>query len=45
MDWAQAESALKLSSIERAQWPQIFEGLRAAETEALNYFNGGGNNV
>lgn len=40
MDWAQVESALSLSGIKRAQWPLIFEGLRTAETVAIEYFNG-----
>lgn len=40
MDWTQAEAALTLSGIKRAAWPQIFEGLRATETAALEYLNG-----
>jgi hypothetical protein len=39
VDFAQVESALTLSGIKRAQWPLIFEGLRAMENEALEYLN------
>ncbi|TXT23899.1 MAG: hypothetical protein FD134_1868 [Gallionellaceae bacterium] len=39
MDWQQVESALNLSGVERARWPLIFEGLRAMEAEALEFFN------
>jgi hypothetical protein len=39
IDWAQVEAALKMSGIERSEWPLIFEGLRAAETEALEWLN------
>ncbi len=37
MDWTQVEAALNLSGIKRAGWPLIFEGLRAAESEALKF--------
>lgn len=40
MDWAQAESAMNLSGIKRAQRPTIFEGLRALEAEALKIMSG-----
>lgn len=35
MDWAQVESALRLSGIKRSTWPLIFDGLRAMEQETL----------
>jgi hypothetical protein len=39
IDWAQVESALKLSGIKRGQWPMIFEGLQAMEIEVLEILN------
>lgn len=39
IDWAQVEAALKLSGIKRCEWPMIFEGLRAMETETLECLN------
>jgi len=39
IDWSQVESALNLSNIDRAQWPQIFEGLKVAQQATLDYLN------
>ena len=39
IDWTQVESALNLSKIKRAEWPHIFEGLRAAQDAALEHLN------
>jgi hypothetical protein len=39
IDWTQVEAALTLSGIKRSQWPLIFAGLQAAETEALEFLN------
>lgn len=41
IDWAQVESALKLSKVKRGKWPMIFEGLRAMQDEVLEYLNEG----
>lgn len=39
IDWAQVESVLNLAGIKRTQWPRIYEGLKAAQDEALDYLN------
>lgn len=40
IDWAQVESALKLSRIKRSRWTLIFEGLLAMQDEAIETLNG-----
>lgn len=39
MDWTQAKAALELCGIKRTGWPLIFEGLRAAEQEAIEFLS------
>ena len=38
LDYAALPAVLRLTGLPRAEWPDVFEGLRILEDEALKYF-------